>query len=199
MSELWRRWHISLSTWIRDYVYIPLGGNRGNVLRTSFNLLFAMTLCGLWHGAAWTFVAWGALNGVYLIAHRLFRWATRDIPEVHAALGSAPGTAFRIALTFTAFTLAMVIFRSPTFETAGAMFERLFGPAGGSGPPVPGVTIWTFASLVLLAHVLGENPVNWRRWARLSPPVRGLGWAGMLFLTLMLTPVKTWTFIYFQF
>jgi alginate O-acetyltransferase complex protein AlgI len=64
IGMLWRRWHISLSTWIRDYIYIPLGGNRGSFVRTSANLLVAMTLCGLWHGANWTFVVWGALNGV---------------------------------------------------------------------------------------------------------------------------------------
>jgi alginate O-acetyltransferase complex protein AlgI len=158
-----------------------------------------MTLCGLWHGANWTFVAWGALNGAYLIAHRLFRGATRDMAEVHAAMESAAGTACRIGLTFTAFTLTMVIFRSPTFETAAAVFHRLVVPADGASSPVPAVTFWTFAGLVLLAHVVAANPVNWFRWARMSPALRGLGWAGMLFLTLVLTPMKTWTFIYFQF
>jgi hypothetical protein len=139
------------------------------------------------------------VQGVYLIVHRLFRWGTRDNAEVHAVLGSAPGTAFRIALTFTAFTLAMVVFRSPTFTTAGAMFDRLFVPADGAGPPLPVAPFWTLAVLLALAHAIAANPVNWSRWAGMTPAVRGLGWAGMLFLTLVLTPVKTWSFIYFQF
>ena len=78
ITDFWRRWHISLSTWIRDYIYIPLGGNRGSVLRGSVNVLITFTLCGLWHGANWTFVVWGALNGA-LSHHPLprFRWATQ--------------------------------------------------------------------------------------------------------------------------
>ena len=79
ISEFWRRWHISLSSWIRDYLYIPLGGNRGSTVRTAFNLLFTMTLCGLWHGANWTFVVWGALNGAYLLVHCAFKYVTRGM------------------------------------------------------------------------------------------------------------------------
>jgi len=199
MSEFWRRWHMSLSNWIRDYIYIPLGGSRGTIVRTSLNLLIAMTLCGLWHGANWTFVVWGALNGLYLIVHRLFREAARGMTEVHSLLESLPGTAFRIALTFSAFALSLVLFRSPTFSTAASMFERLFVPTPGAGPPVPVVTFWTFASVVLVAHLVAVRPENWARWGRMSPALRGLALAGMLFLTLVLTPVTTWTFIYFQF
>src|SRR5436190_19370182 len=172
---------MSLSSWIRDYLYIPLGGNRGSTVRTAFNLLVSMTLCGLWHGANWTFVAWGALNGAYLIVHRLFRSTTRDMAEVHALLRSGPGTAFRVALTFTAFTLAMVVFRSPTFETAADVFDRLFIPADGTGPPVPAVTFWTFVGVVLAAHLAAANPETWSRWGRMSPALRGLVWSGVLF------------------
>ena len=70
ITEFWRRWHISLSTWFRDYLYIPLGGNRGSRLRTHLNLIITMLLCGLWHGAAWTFVLWGLIHGLYLSVHR---------------------------------------------------------------------------------------------------------------------------------
>jgi alginate O-acetyltransferase complex protein AlgI len=199
ISDLWRRWHISLSTWIRDYVYIPLGGNRGSTLRTSFNLLAAMTLCGLWHGANWTFVVWGAMNGMYLIVHRAFRWATRDLTTFREVLGTVPGTALRIAMTFTAFTLAMVVFRSPTFETAEKVLYRLFVPAGGQGLPVPAVVFWTFAGIVFVAHLVGARPASWQRWYRASPAFRGLAFAGVVFATLLLAPVTTWTFIYFQF
>lgn len=199
ISELWRRWHMSLSSWIRDYIYIPLGGNRGSTARTCFNLMFAMTLCGLWHGANWTFVVWGALNGAYLIAHRAFRVATRDMTDLHAVLQSWPGTVFRIALTFTAFTLAMVIFRSPTFATAAEVFDRLFIPASGAGCPVPAVTFWTLAGIVLVAHVLANRLEAWSVWNGLPAPVRGVALACMLAATLILVPVTTGMFIYFQF
>lgn len=199
IAMLWRRWHISLSTWIRDYIYIPLGGNRGTPLRTSANLLIAMTLCGLWHGANWTFVVWGAMNGIYLIVHRVFRWATRDLTAFRAALETVPGTALRIAMTFMAFTLAMVVFRSPSFDTAMQVFDRLFVPSHGLGMPVPPVTIWTFAGLVLAAHLIGSRVGSWIRWQQLPAPVRGLALAGTVFATLILAPANTWTFIYFQF
>lgn len=71
MRDFWRRWHISLSTWFRDYLYIPLGGNRGSALRTYFNLWIVFLLCGLWHGASWNFVIWGALHGAYLVIERM--------------------------------------------------------------------------------------------------------------------------------
>jgi alginate O-acetyltransferase complex protein AlgI len=199
ISEFWRRWHISLSSWIRDYVYIPLGGNRGSSGRTSLNLLAAMTLCGLWHGANWTFVVWGALNGVYLIVHRIFRWAVRDLTAFRAALETVPGIALRIAMTFTAVTLAFVLFRSPTFETAQAVFHRLFVPSSGHDCPVPPVTFWTFVVIVLAAHLFASRPTNWARWQQASPAFRGVAISVAVFATLILAPANTWTFIYFQF
>ena len=200
ITELWRRQRMSLSGWIRDYIlHPPRRQSRLDRVRTVFNLLFAMTLCGLWHGANWTFVAWGALNGVYLIVHRAFRAATRDLTEVHTILQSLPGTIVRIAATFTAFTLAMVIFRSPTFATAATVFDRLFIPAAGAGSPVPVVTFWTLAGVVLAAHLLAARPEAWNMWYRLPAPVRGVALAGMLVATLVLVPVTTGMFIYFQF
>jgi alginate O-acetyltransferase complex protein AlgI len=199
ISDLWRRWHMSLSSWIRDYIYIPLGGNRGSVARTSFNVLFAMTLCGLWHGANWTFVVWGALNGLCLVIHRAFRATTRDLPEVRTLLHSLPGTVFRIALTFTTFTLAFVIFRSPSFGTAAEVFHRMFIPASGAGSPVAVGPIWLLGAVVFFAHLLGNRPEAWNVWYGLPAPVRGLALAGMLAATLILVPVTTGMFIYFQF
>jgi alginate O-acetyltransferase complex protein AlgI len=199
ITEFWRRWHISLSNWIRDYIYIPLGGNRGTAARVAFNLIFAMTLCGLWHGANWTFVVWGALNGVYLLGHRMFRDATRDMSEVKAVLESAPGTLFRVALTFTAFTLAMVIFRSPTFAHSFEVFERLFLPSPGAGSPVPPIVFWTLAGVVVVAHLIAMRRRIVVQWNRLPAPVRGLALASFLFVTLVLPPETTTQFIYFQF
>jgi alginate O-acetyltransferase complex protein AlgI len=199
IADLWRRWHISLSSWIRDYIYIPLGGNRGTAIRVGFNLLVAMTLCGLWHGSNWTFVVWGALNGAYLIGHKIFRSATREMVELRAVMESSPGTLFRVALTFTAFTLAMVIFRSPTFGVAADVFERLFVVSPGAGSPVPPIVFWTLAAVVVVAHLVALRPGFTVQWNRLPAPVRGLALASFLFVTLVLPPETTTQFIYFQF
>lgn len=199
ITEFWRRWHISLSNWIRDYIYIPLGGNRGSLARVAFNTLFAMTLCGLWHGANWTFVVWGALNGAYLLGHRVFRSGTKNATVLNALLQSLPGTALRVALTFLAFTLAMVIFRSPNFTTALMVFDRLFVPTAGAGSPVPAVVFWTLALVVLAAHLLALRPGFFAIWNRIPAPVRGFALASFLFVTLVLPPETSAQFIYFQF
>src|SRR5215467_3315156 len=89
LSEFWRRWHISLSTWFKDYVYVPLGGNRVSRPRWMFNILLTFTISGLWHGAAWTYVIWGALNGVYLVAATLLQ-GTRDSAAHAVGLASHP-------------------------------------------------------------------------------------------------------------
>ena len=199
MTEFWRRWHISLSNWIRDYVYIPLGGNRGTAIRVAFNTLFAMTLCGLWHGANWTYVVWGALNGVYLITHRAFRAATKDTVLFNALLQTLPGTIVRVAMTFMAFTLAMVIFRSPNFTMAMNVFHRLFVPTPGASSPVPPVVFWTLAGIVLVAHLIALRPGFFAIWNRVPAPVRGFALASFLFITLVLPPETSAQFIYFQF
>src|SRR5262245_845194 len=199
MADLWRRWHISLSNWIRDYVYFPLGGSRGSQGRTAFNILFAMTLCGLWHGAAWPFVAWGFLNGVFLVVHRHFHaWAAAKAP-LRAILESGPGTAARIALTFLTFTLSVVVFRSPNLNSAGTYLGRLFVPADGLASPIPVVTFWTMAAIVFVAHVLAFRIHDTRVLDRFPAPVKGFAYASVLFLALLLAPVNTKAFVYFQF
>jgi alginate O-acetyltransferase complex protein AlgI len=104
LRDFWGRWHISLSRWLRDYLYIPLGGSRGGTLRTSANLMTTMVLGGLWHGAAWTFVAWGALHGLGQVTARLWPWA---VPRWLGWL-----------LTFHVVCFGWVLFRSPDFATA---------------------------------------------------------------------------------
>ncbi len=119
--EFWRRWHISLSTWLRDYLYIPLGGNRQGRLRTYFNLLATMVLGGLWHGAAWTFVAWGTMHGLALALNKWVgeRW-------VGASLSSSlVGRVVSVLLTFHFVCAAWVFFRAPTFAQANLVFSRM--------------------------------------------------------------------------
>jgi len=116
-AELWRRWHITLSSWLRDYLYIPLGGNRRGAARTQLNLLLTMLLGGLWHGAAWTFVAWGAIHGALLAAHRFVvgRTSGRSASEEERV---RPRDLPAIALCFHATCIAWVFFRAPDFDAA---------------------------------------------------------------------------------
>lgn len=111
-SEFWERWHISLSSWLRDYLYIPLGGNRKGKVRTFVNLFITMLLGGLWHGASFNFVIWGALHGIYLIIQRLIKFKLPDF--------------LAILVTFSLTTLTWIFFRSPTLSDSWYMIQRIF-------------------------------------------------------------------------
>ncbi|MEI9962559.1 MAG: MBOAT family protein [Limisphaerales bacterium] len=117
IRDFWRRWHISLSSWFRDYVYIPLGGNRVSTLRNHLNLIAVFFLCGLWHGANWTFVAWGLFHGVFLVLERT-SWG--------AVLDKLPRP-LRHFYTIFGVMMGWVLFRADTFSGAGNFFAALFG------------------------------------------------------------------------
>jgi len=124
ITEFWRRWHISLSTWLRDYVYIPLGGNRGGARRTYINLMLTMLIGGLWHGASWTFVVWGGLHGTYLIVHRLARGRHRDLTfEIRTP---SQFIAYLVATlaTFHLVCLTWLFFRAADFSQAWAYLRQ---------------------------------------------------------------------------
>src|SRR5262249_2941337 len=133
MTEFWRRWHMSLSSWIRDYLFIPLGGSRGSRWQTCRNVLVSMTLCGLWHGARWNYVVWGLASGVLLVIHLTFNSWCRRHAALDAWLQSAPGTALRVALTFASFCLSLAIFRTQSLAAAGAALWRMLVPTAGAG------------------------------------------------------------------
>jgi D-alanyl-lipoteichoic acid acyltransferase DltB (MBOAT superfamily) len=121
LQEFWHRWHISLSTWLRDYLYVPLGGNRRGAVRTYLNLFATMLLGGLWHGAGWTFVAWGGLHGAGLVATRAFqrlRGRTARPP-------SLPGRLLAGLLTFHFVALCWIFFRAPSFDVAWAVLAKI--------------------------------------------------------------------------
>jgi alginate O-acetyltransferase complex protein AlgI len=123
ITEFWRRWHISLSSFLRDYLYIPLGGNRKGERRTYVNLLTVMLLGGLWHGAQWTFVAWGAIHGLILAWER---WQGKD------AWYFALTKPLRVGVTFLIILAAWVFFRADSFGSAAMYFRGLVGLEGGS-------------------------------------------------------------------
>jgi alginate O-acetyltransferase complex protein AlgI len=199
VSEFWRRWHISLSSWLRDYLFIPLGGSRGSSVRTAVNLLATMTLGGLWHGASWTFVIWGAAHGTLLVLHRGFRGFCGQRPGLEHLLQTAPATAVRVALTFLAISLGWVIFRAPSLPHALKMFRGLFLAQTGQGVPCPILGFWLLVAVVAVAHVLGRRGLPAHVLPRVPAPILGCGYAMTLILALVLAPDATRPFVYFQF
>lgn len=124
ITEFWRRWHISLGRWMRDYLYIPLGGNRVSIRRLYFNLWLVFLISGFWHGAAWNFVAWGAFHGFFLILDRLF------LLKFYKAIGKYPS----IVITFIITLVGWVLFRADSLGYALGYIGRMF--AFSSGPAI---------------------------------------------------------------
>src|SRR5437763_10919328 len=164
LREFWQRWHISLSSWLRDYLYKPLGGNRGGRLLTYRNLLLTMLLGGLWHGAAWKFIAWGALHGGGLAAERIIE------PWLGRRAATPWGRAVAVLIVFHFVCLAWIFFRAEDFEVARLVIAGLFsGWSGGvqqAGPFVVGLIALGMAGQFLpdrlfdrAAEALGEAPV----------------------------------------
>jgi alginate O-acetyltransferase complex protein AlgI len=197
-SDFWTRWHISLSSWLRDYLYIPLGGNRIGPARTYVNLMLTMLIGGLWHGASWTFVAWGGLHGAYLIGERLLgRWLPGGPWRATAAARFAAA-----AVTFVLVCVAWVFFRATSFGQAFAILEGMLGLGGGGGPAV-----FTAVNLALVAITMGailaihgamrgrslEEVVGRTPW-----PARSAALAAMI-VTIVLMQGQDRAFIYFQF
>ncbi len=194
VTEFWRRWHITLSTWLRDYLYIPLGGNRKGRGRTYANLAVTMLLGGLWHGAAWTFVVWGALHGAALALHKL--WLEWRGPQ--ARPGTVAGRLISWAGTFLFVLVTWVFFRSPDFQTAAVVLRKMAFLE-------PGGVRWFYlqAMVIILVAVLLHVTVVLRRDRELLPDLqRPAGWVlliGGFVLILMFAPLGTSPFIYFQF
>ncbi|MBM4376221.1 MAG: MBOAT family protein [Deltaproteobacteria bacterium] len=195
LVAFWRRWHISLSSWLRNYLYVPLGGNQGGRLLTYRNLMVTMVLGGLWHGASWTFVSWGALHGLGLVVVRVLGGETGS---------GAPqrSVAERLAAWFVTFhfvCFAWVFFRASSFHNAAAVFRQLGARGGGAGLLSPLMTGWLAMSLAALSvprRVVGSLR---ERFIGLPAWLQG----GVLFLVAVLlhevSSAERVPFIYFQF
>lgn len=186
--DFWRRWHISLSTFLRDYLYVPLGGNRHGRLRRYLNLAATMLLGGLWHGASWNFVLWGALHGAYLTINHLWR----DL-RGHAAPPAAwPVRLTTGLLTFTAVCLAWVLFRAPDLAAAGHVYGGLFGQGGYSAKPFQDMDHpygqARFYQLFLVGLLIATTLPNTGRLQRLVPalPLHRLGQRAQVALSALL-------------
>jgi alginate O-acetyltransferase complex protein AlgI len=196
-ADFWRRWHISLSTWLRDYLYIPLGGNRGTAARTYVNLMLTMLLGGLWHGAAWTFVAWGALHGLYLVGERVLRRRAGHL----AVWRTAAGRAGLALLTYALVNLTWVFFRARDFGTARRLLGSMLLVDRGGGPVL---TTWLLGSAlvtvaaILAAHWAMRERELHRVVGRWPAAAVGAAWGALLFL-IVATQGGSNAFIYFQF
>jgi alginate O-acetyltransferase complex protein AlgI len=197
-ADFWRRWHVSLSSWLRDYLYLPLGGDRRGRLRTFRNLMLTMLLGGLWHGAALHFVVWGALHGAYLVGERLVRHErARRVPSGRPVpLESALSTYLVVSFTW-------VFFRAATLERAAVLAGAMLGlgPAGGFGTLTAGqVTgVVTVSGAMFAGHWLTRE----RTWDSLfdGTPLlaRSVGLALLLVLIATCLPGTDRVFLYFQF
>ncbi len=202
ITDFWRRWHISLSDWLRDYLYIPLGGNRGGTWRTYRNLMITMLLGGLWHGASWNFVIWGGLHGFYLAAHKALA-PRRRAPDGADALDVParpwPARLLGGIFTFHLVCLAWIFFRAPTLASAWA-YVRGLAVQGGYVTARPLLAAVVYLPLLLLVDVPAwarreEQPVS-PRW---SWQARGATYGAMLVACLWIGAPDGAPFIYFQF
>lgn len=198
IGDFWRRWHVSLSTWLRDYVYIPLGGNRGGRWRTRGNLLATMLLGGLWHGAAWTFVLWGALHGAALVVQRA--WSQSHVPLGSDRRGgeSAPRRALAILLTLYWVGAAWILFRAPDLHAAWLALESYVGFVSHGPASLPGVLWVHLACLAALHYALGRIDLA-SLAERIPEPAFAALYGGSFAVCLAFLPTGYRPFIYFQF
>jgi alginate O-acetyltransferase complex protein AlgI len=196
-SDFWRRWHISLSSWLRDYLYIPLGGNRKGSRRTQANLLLTMLLGGLWHGASWLFVIWGGLHGLYLIAERLLR----RISWLRGLLGRRAMRLPGGLLTFALVCVAWVFFRANDLASGLAIVAAMFGVNTGQdlipATHLTGLALLTIG-LMLMAHWLMRDR-SLKDQLQVLPVWLKAPLLALMLAAVVLTPGENRAFIYFQF
>ncbi|HEY3368280.1 MAG TPA: MBOAT family protein [Symbiobacteriaceae bacterium] len=184
IAEFWRRWHISLSTWLRDYLYIPLGGNRGGAARTQLNLFLTMLLGGLWHGASWTFVIWGAYHGGALLVHRVVSARFRPLPRWLGLAG-----------TFLIVVVGWVMFRMPTLGAALQVYRAMLGLNGLGGA-------WLMANRYRLAILAASLCLSFTLDTYEFRPAPRLRWAvayGLVLVACLTQFSAPSPFLYFQF
>jgi alginate O-acetyltransferase complex protein AlgI len=192
VGEFWRRWHITLSTWLRDYVYIPLGGSRGTTARTYGNLILTLVICGLWHGAAWNFVLFGLYHGVILSLERAL--------PLPAALARRSFLPLRIAWTFLLLCAGLVIFRAHALADAWLIWRKALSASEGERLPQELIVLGLLSmGLIFVGHLFGSFG-DARRWLERIPPLAmGVGMAAVFLLIMVLMPQDSAPFTYFQF
>ena len=193
-SDLWRRWHISLSSWLRDYLYIPLGGNRHGITRMYVALSLTMLLGGLWHGAAWTFVIWGALHGLYLIIERVLK------KYIKIKINAWNGIILAL-LTYICVNITWVFFRAREFGTAMDMISSMLFLNSEGEQVVQWFDIYKVFVVIIglfICHWLMRNTSMKQVSQKTNPVVLGVFWAVILFF-ILIAQGSGEQFIYFQF
>jgi alginate O-acetyltransferase complex protein AlgI len=194
-SDFWRRWHITLSSWLRDYLYIPLGGNRHGEARTYIALMTTMLLGGLWHGASWAFVVWGGLHGLYLSVERVLK---------HRFAGYRPSPLALIGLgllTYALINITWVFFRAKSFGKAWTVLRGMFGFNDDAQPILPTVhlvMVVAIVSAIVFAHWLMRARTLEDAISRTPAPMVSAVWAAMAFAIVIAQGTGN-AFIYFQF
>ncbi len=196
LPEFWKRWHISLSTWLRDYLYIPLGGNKRGRLLTLRNVMITMILGGIWHGASWRMALWGGIHGVGLCLTRLFWW------RFGMPTGAEPiwRTAISWTITFLSVMLARIFFRAESMERAYAMFAGLVPDGTWQAPNLTPRVL----TVMIIATVIHFGPTNLFQWfsdrfVAMPVPVRAAGLVAIALVVKQVADFEVQTFIYFQF
>ena len=199
ITEFWRRWHISLSSWLRDYLYISLGGNRKGAVRTYVNLMLTMLLGGLWHGASWNFVVWGGLHGLYLVIHKLFTGDRRIAAENKWPFGIKDW--MNVIFTNVLVLFAWIFFRSTSWETTRILFSRIWHWESSE------YSLWFIGTtltyllltlaLDLFAYASGKHTYLLR--IKSAPLRHGIMAATLIFTLFYLFQSNPMPFIYFKF
>ena len=198
IAEFWHRWHISLSTWFRDYVYFPLGGSRVKFGRWAFNILVVFVLSGIWHGAAWTFLFWGFAHGLLHILEKALR-NRFPYKEPNSRWLGISLDALRIAKTFVLVTLFWVMFRATDFANMRDIFVAAVTNFGGGQSLAVKPEVWLYLALFILSDLLLFN-TRFDAWCEGKPMVvRWLIYALLIFLIIACSSVNSFPFIYFQF
>jgi alginate O-acetyltransferase complex protein AlgI len=200
MADFWRRWHLSLSTWLRDYVYFPMGGSRGSAARTYFNLMAVFLMCGLWHGATWAWLAYGGLFGLLMCLHRAWDRAVTGLPWADRMRASVPWKLAAWAVTFQQLLAGLILVRMQSWADGRLMAKSLFGVdllrAWSAAVPV-----WVplLLGLVVFGHVFSGLRKRECVLMELPSVVRTAVYAVAVVLLVTLSPGVTKTFIYIQF
>lgn len=198
LTEFWRRWHISLSSWLRDYVYIPLGGNRKGTLRTYFNNFMTMLVGGLWHGAAWKFVFWGAMHGVGLALHKAFRPLLSRLPDNRLV------TALSWTLTMVYVSLLWVFFRAESWTDSWLIIRNIFTNFGADHI-IPFIEV-RYVWIIMMVLIIAAHAMPRRVYDRLTLWFVDAPWAVRLIVFIIVVQLvvqfmseEVAPFIYFQF
>ncbi len=203
VTDFWRRWHISLSTWFKDYLYIPLGGNRVSIPRWSFNILAVFIISGLWHGASWTFIIWGALHGLYMVAENILKpvWS-RLFNALKIDTRSFSFTAAKVFMVFNLVCFAWIFFRANSLHDAGFIAQNLLNFHNWNLPEFgPEYFVLAISSIILMEAIqaLQTYPNLWRKFYLQPAWLRWGMYSAVLWIIFLFGEFSKRQFIYFVF